>query len=48
LPGTDIYKKAKEKGFDDNTYLESGAPFYTYEQSIETLRNWEYQIMTAR
>lgn len=48
LPGTDIYKKAKGKGFDDNIYLESGAPFYTYEQSMDTLKNWEYQIMTAK
>jgi radical SAM superfamily enzyme YgiQ (UPF0313 family) len=46
LPGTEIYRKAKERGFDDNVYLESGAPFYTYEQSMETLKNWEYQIMT--
>jgi radical SAM superfamily enzyme YgiQ (UPF0313 family) len=47
LPKTEIYRKAKEQGFDDNIYLNSGAPYYTYEQSIETLRNWEYQIMTA-
>jgi anaerobic magnesium-protoporphyrin IX monomethyl ester cyclase len=48
LPGTAIHAKAKEQGFDDKVYLESGAPYYTYEQSLETLRNWEYQIMTAR
>jgi anaerobic magnesium-protoporphyrin IX monomethyl ester cyclase len=47
LPKTEIYRKAKEQGFDDNIYLESGAPFYTYEQDINTLRNWEQQIMTA-
>ena len=40
LPGTEIYRKAKEQGFDDNVYLESGAPFYTVEQSIETLNQW--------
>src|SRR4030042_5157497 len=44
LPNTEIYKKAKEYGFDDSVYLESGAPFYTYEQDINILRNWEYTI----
>jgi radical SAM superfamily enzyme YgiQ (UPF0313 family) len=44
LPGTEIHRKAKEYGFDDNIYLESGAPFYTYEQSIETLNQWASQI----
>ena len=48
LPDTDIYRKAKEYGFDDNIYLESGAPFYTYEQDINTLQNWERQIRTAK
>jgi anaerobic magnesium-protoporphyrin IX monomethyl ester cyclase len=48
LPGTDIYRKAKEQGFDDNIYLESGAPYYTYEQSLEKLGEWEYLIMTAK
>lgn len=48
LPGTEIHRKAKEKGFDDNIYLESGAPFYTYEQDMNTLRNWEYLLMTAK
>ena len=44
LPNTEIHRKAKEYGFDDNIYLESGAPFYTYEQPIETLRQWESLI----
>ena len=44
LPGTDIHVKAKEKGFDDSVYLDSGAPFYTYEQSYETLQNWSKLI----
>jgi anaerobic magnesium-protoporphyrin IX monomethyl ester cyclase len=48
LPGTEIYRKAKEYGFDDQVYLESGTPYYTYEQDIETLKSWEYQLMTAR
>jgi radical SAM superfamily enzyme YgiQ (UPF0313 family) len=37
LPGTDIYDKAKEKGFNDDVYLKSGAPFYTYEQNMDVL-----------
>ncbi len=44
LPNTEIYRKAKEKGFDDNVYLESGAPYYTYEQSLKTLVEWSAQI----
>ena len=39
LPGTDLYRKAKEKGFDDNTFL-TEVPYYTYEQSMVTLQNW--------
>lgn len=48
LPGTEIYRKAKEYGFNDQIYLESGAPYYTYEQDIETLKLWEHQLMTAK
>jgi len=44
LPGTNIYNKAKEYGFDDNIYLETGAPFYTYEQPIEILEQWKNGI----
>jgi radical SAM superfamily enzyme YgiQ (UPF0313 family) len=44
LPGTSIYKKAKEYGMSDDFYLQVGAPFYTYEQSIETLQSWACQI----
>ena len=40
LPGTEAHRKAKEKGFSDDIYLESGAPFYTYEQNIDTLKYW--------
>ena len=47
LPKTEIYRKSKEYGFDDNIYLETGVPFYTYEQSMETLKNWEYKIMNS-
>lgn len=48
LPGTEIYRKAKEYGFDEQIFLESGAPYYLYEQTFETLKAWEYKIMTAK
>jgi radical SAM superfamily enzyme YgiQ (UPF0313 family) len=47
LPGTDIYRKAKEHGFDDDVYLEDGAPFYTYEHNISTLQKWVLQMNNA-
>lgn len=47
LPDTEAYHRAKEKGFDDQVYLNAGAPFYTYEQNINTLNHWEYLINTA-
>ncbi len=40
LPNTDIHAKAKNKGFNDDIYLKYGAPFYTYEQDINTLNSW--------
>ena len=48
LPNTEIYRKAKEMGFDDNTYLSQGAPFYTYEQDIGTLNKWGDIIRRAK
>lgn len=47
LPGTKIYEQAKKYGFDDDDYLISGAPFYTYEQNINTLNNWRNLILKA-
>lgn len=44
LPNTDIYDKAKEYGFNDDIYLYAGAPFYTYEQNMNTLNYWSYLI----
>ena len=44
LPGTDIYTRAKAAGMNDKIYLQTGAPFYTFEQSIETLRYWSTLI----
>jgi len=47
LPNTLAYQKAKERGFSDDIYLQSGAPFYTYEQDINTLNHWSNLINTA-
>jgi radical SAM superfamily enzyme YgiQ (UPF0313 family) len=44
VPGTELYRKAKEKGFDDEVFLTSGAPFYTYEQNMNTLQKWSRMI----
>lgn len=47
LPGTDIYNKAKAAGLSDDIYLESGAPYFTYEQSMNTLNYWSDLINRA-
>jgi radical SAM superfamily enzyme YgiQ (UPF0313 family) len=47
LPNTEAYRKAKERGFSDNVYLEAGAPYYTIEQSINTLKHWANLINEA-
>ena len=46
LPNTELYRIAKEQGFNDEDYLTTGVPYYTYEQNIQTLQNWQQQIMT--
>lgn len=47
LPDTEIHEHAKKFGFNDDVYLESGAPLYLYEQSIQTLNQWKHQIENA-
>lgn len=47
VPNTVAYDRAKEKGFDDETFLTTGAPYFTYEQSIDTLNRWVNLINTA-
>jgi len=47
LPNTEIHKRAKVKGFNDNVYLSTGAPLYTYEQNLQTLNRWSNLIRTA-
>jgi radical SAM superfamily enzyme YgiQ (UPF0313 family) len=48
LPNTAIHAKAKTFGFNDEVYLQSGAPFYYYEQTPETLNLWTNLINTAK
>ncbi len=48
LPDTAIHAAAKERGFDDEVYLTHGAPFYSYEQTPETLQRWRMQINNAK
>jgi len=48
LPNTNIYNKAKQAGFDESVYLESGAPFYTHEQDMNTLNTWCNIINNAK
>lgn len=47
LPHTEIYNKAKQYGFSDDIYLTTGAPFYTYEQDMNTLQYWSNLINQA-
>jgi len=47
LPNTEVYKKAKEYGFDDSSYLTEGVSYYTYEQSMKTLSRWSKLINAA-
>jgi radical SAM superfamily enzyme YgiQ (UPF0313 family) len=47
LPNTEVYTKAKEKGFDDSIYLNGGNLFYTFEQNIKTLQLWTRLINAA-
>ncbi len=46
FPGTDLYKLAKEQGFicDDYWLTPKPQPYYTFENSIKTLKKWEFQI----
>lgn len=47
VPNTEAYRRAKAKGFDDEVFLQSGAPIYTYEQNMTTLDKWERMIYSA-
>lgn len=43
LPNTEIYKKAKEYGFSDDSYF-TGVPYFTYEHSLKELQQWAAEI----
>ncbi len=47
FPGTDLCKLAKKQGFiDDNYWLTAKPqPYYTFENSLKTLKNWEFEIL---
>lgn len=47
VPNTVAYDRAKAKGFNDEVFLQLGAPIYTYEQDMKTLDRWERMIYTA-
>ncbi len=47
LPNTDIYNKSKYYGFDDNFYLDNGAPFFVYENDINILEEWKYILYNS-
>lgn len=47
LPNTEAYKRAKQRGFSDEVYLQSGAPFYEYEHPLKELRQWADMINAA-
>jgi len=48
LPKTNLYDRAKARGMSDGVYLETGAPFYTFEHSMEELHYWATIIMSAK
>lgn len=47
LPNTEAYKRAKQRGFSDEVYLQSGAPFYEYEHPLRELKQWADMINAA-
>ena len=47
VPNTLAYDRAKAKGFDDEVFLKTGSPYYTYEQDMATLDRWYKLINEA-
>lgn len=47
LPNTEAYKRAKQRVFSDDIYLQSGAPFYEYEHPLKELKQWADMINAA-
>lgn len=48
LPGTKPHAEATARGFKDRDYVTDGAPFYTFEQPISVLNEWNRRITEAR
>ena len=48
LPQTSIHDAAVVYGFTDDIYLTSGAPYYTFEQDMNTLLQWQNIINNAK
>jgi anaerobic magnesium-protoporphyrin IX monomethyl ester cyclase len=48
LPATAVHTKALQQGFNNDVYLASGAPYYTYEQDMNTLQRWSNLITNAK
>lgn len=40
LPKTKIHEEALKRGFQDEQFLETGAPYYTYEYDLKILQQW--------
>lgn len=47
LPNTEAHKRAKQRGWQDENYLNGNSIYYTYEQDINTLMNWANLINSA-
>jgi radical SAM superfamily enzyme YgiQ (UPF0313 family) len=47
VPNTLAHDRAKAKGFDDEVFLKTGSPYYTYEQDMATLDRWYKMIDQA-
>ena len=47
VPNTLAHDRAKLKGFNDEVFLRTGSPYYTYEQDMATLDRWFKMIEKA-
>lgn len=47
LPGTNLYRIAKEQGFIDDNFWHTQKPrqYYTFENSLKTLKKWEFSLI---
>jgi anaerobic magnesium-protoporphyrin IX monomethyl ester cyclase len=47
VPNTLAYDRAKARGFNDDVFLKTGSPYYTYEQDMAILDRWYKMISKA-